>query len=106
MTTLLRSANATTCLVCLLSTEALKARTGLIKPAYVKFALIPSSQGTYSLGFEGETFDINDAALAVVLSLMKENAISIDDTPALLDHLKFLHMLYNHQALEFMDRAT
>jgi 50S ribosomal protein L16 3-hydroxylase len=87
-------------------TEALKARTGLIKPTYVKFALIPSSQSTYRLGFEGETFDINDAALALVLSLMKEDAVTMDDTPALLDHLELLHTLYNHQALEFMDRAT
>lgn len=87
-------------------TEALQARTGLIKPAYVKFALIPSSQGTYSLGFEGETFDINDAALAVVLNLMKEDAVTIDDTPELLDYLELLYTLYNHQALEFIDRAT
>lgn len=87
-------------------TEALQARAGLIKPAYVKFALIPSRKGTYSLGFEGETFDINDAALAVVLNLMKEDAVSTNDTPALLDHLELLHTLYNHQALEFMDRAT
>ena len=87
-------------------TEALQARTRLIKPAYVKFALIPSSQSTYRLGFEGKTFDINDAALAVVLSLMKEDAVTMDDTPALLDYLELLHTLYNHQALEFMDRAT
>ena len=87
-------------------TEALQAKTRLIKPTYVKFALIPSSQSTYRLGFEGKTFDINDAALAVVLSLMKEDAVTMDDTPALLDHLELLHTLYNHQALEFMDRAT
>ena len=87
-------------------TEALQARIRLIKPTYVKFALIPSSQSTYHLGFEGKTFDINDAALAVVLSLMKEDAVTMDDTPALLDHLELLHTLYNHQALEFMDWAT
>ncbi len=87
-------------------TEALQARSGLIKPAYVKFALTPSPKGTYTLGFEGETFDINDTALAVILSLMKEDAVTTDDTPALRDHLDLLHTLYKHQALEFIDRAT
>ena len=95
-------------------TEALQARAGLIKPAYVKFALIPSptpssppsSGGTYSLGFNRKTFDINDDALAVVLSLMKEDAVTTHDTPALLDHLDLLCTLYNHQALEFINRAT
>jgi 50S ribosomal protein L16 3-hydroxylase len=91
-------------------TEALQARAGLIKPAHVKFALTPSltpsSGGAYSLGFDRETFDINDAALAVILSLMKEDAVTTNDTPALLDHLDLLCTLYNHQALKFIDRAT
>ncbi len=87
-------------------TEALQARAGLIKPAYVKFALIPSPKGTYSLGFNRKTFDINDDALAVILSLMKEDAVTKNDTPALLDHLDLLFTLYNHQALEFINRAT
>ncbi|NQU72451.1 MAG: hypothetical protein HQ514_18015, partial [Rhodospirillales bacterium] len=91
-------------------TEALQARAGLIKPADVKFALTPSptpsSGSAYSLGFDRETFDINDAALAVILSLMKEDAVTTKDTPELLDHLDLLRTLYNHQALEFIDRAT
>jgi 50S ribosomal protein L16 3-hydroxylase len=91
-------------------TEALQARAGLIKPAYVKFALTPSptssTGGGYSLGFDRETFDINDDALAVILSLMKEAAVTTNDTPALLDHLDLLRTLYNHQALEFIDRAS
>ena len=87
-------------------TEALQARAGLIKPAHVKFALTPSPKGTYSLGFDRETFDTNDAALAVILSLMKEDAVTTNDTPELLDHLDLLRTLYNHQALEFIDRAT
>jgi 50S ribosomal protein L16 3-hydroxylase len=98
-------------------TEALQAGAGLIKPAYVKFALTPSSPqapphsppqssgGTYSLGFERETFDINDAALAVILSLMKEDAVTTHDTPELLAHLDLLRTLYNHQALEITDRS-
>ena len=91
-------------------TEALRARAGLIKPADVKFALTPSptpsSGGAYSLGFDRETFDIDDAALAVILSLMKEDAVTTNGTPELLDHLDLLRTLYNHQALEFIDRAT
>ena len=91
-------------------TEALQAKAGLIKPAYVKFALTPSlprtSGGAYSLGFDRETFDTSDAALAVILSLMKEDAVTLNDTPELLDHLDLLRTLYNHQALEFIDRAT
>ena len=87
-------------------TEALQARAGLIKPTHVKFALTPSPKGTYSLGFNRETFDINDDALAVILSLMKEDAVTTNDTPALLDHLDLLCTLYNHQALEFINGAT
>ncbi|MFT5485273.1 MAG: 50S ribosomal protein L16 3-hydroxylase [Paracoccaceae bacterium] len=95
-------------------TEALQAGAGLIKPAYVKFALVPSpapssahsSGSSYSLGFNCETFDIDDDALAVILSLMKEDAVTVHDTPALLDHLDLLCTLYNHQALEFIDGAT
>ena len=89
--------------------EALQAGAGLIKPASVKFALTPSpgsfSGTTYSLGFERETFAIDDAALAVILSLMKEQAVTAKDMPALLDHLDLLRTLYNHQALEFIDKA-
>ena len=87
-------------------TQALQAKPGLIKPTYVKFALTPSPKGAYSLGFDRETFDINNDALAIILSLMKENAVTTNDTPALLDHLDLLCTLYNHQALEFIDRAT
>jgi len=83
-----------------------EARAGLIKPAHVKFVLTPSHKGTYSLGFDRETFDTNDAALAVILSLMKEDAVLTNDTPELLDHLDLLRTLYNHQALEFVDGVT
>ncbi|WP_179954108.1 cupin domain-containing protein [Denitrobaculum tricleocarpae] len=83
-------------------TDALQAGTGLIKPAYVKFALIPSPRGRYSLGFNRKTFDIDEDALAVILSLMKEEAVTRNDTPALLDHPGLLRALYNQQALEFV----
>jgi 50S ribosomal protein L16 3-hydroxylase len=91
-------------------TEALQAGAGLIKPAYVKFALIPLpaplSESTYSLGFNRKTFEINDDVLAVILGLMKEDAVTTKGTPTLLDHLDLLCTLYNHQALEFINKAT
>jgi 50S ribosomal protein L16 3-hydroxylase len=87
-------------------TEALQENAGLIKPAYVKFALTPSSKGVYSLGFNHKTFEINGDSLAIILSLMKEDAVTTLATPTLHDHLDLLCMLYNHQALEFMDGAT
>ena len=86
-------------------TEALRATAGLIKPAHVKIALIPLANGTYSLGVNGSIFDITDDALAVILSLMKEDAVTPHDTPALLEHLDLLCALYNHLALEFIDWA-
>mgnify|MGYP006095404981 CR=1 FL=1 len=84
--------------------ETLQARADLIKPAYVKFALIPSSKGTYSLGFNHKTYDINEDALTIILSLMKEDAVAPSGTPELLFHLDLLCTLYNHQALEFIKR--
>jgi 50S ribosomal protein L16 3-hydroxylase len=84
--------------------KSLRAGAGLIKPAYIKFALTPSPKGAYRLGFDRQVFDINDDALTVVLSLMKEDAITTNDTPALLDHLDLLCTLYNHQALEFINK--
>ena len=36
---------------------------------------------------------------------MKEDAVTINDTPELLDHVDLLWTLYNHQALEFINRA-
>ena len=87
-------------------TEAVQVGRGLIKPAFVKFALTPSSGAGYNLGFDGEVFDINDDALAVILSLMTEEAVTHEGTPALLHHLDLLHRLYNHQALEFIDATA
>jgi hypothetical protein len=37
---------------------------------------------------------------------MKEDALTINDTPELIEHLDLLLTLYNHQALEFIDVAT
>ena len=48
-------------------------------------------------------FDIDDAALAVVLSLMQEEAVTAEAMPGLLDHLDLLRALYNRRALEFLD---
>jgi 50S ribosomal protein L16 3-hydroxylase len=87
-------------------TEALRKREGLIKPIYVKFALTPSPKDSYSLGFNHEVFNISEDALAVILSLMKEDAVTTNDTPALFGHLDLLRTLYNHQALEFINVAA
>ncbi|NKB19306.1 MAG: hypothetical protein GKS01_02070 [Alphaproteobacteria bacterium] len=84
-------------------TEKLKAGTRLIKPAYVKFALTPSPNDTYCLGFDRKTFEIKGDALVIILSLMKEDAVTIKDTPALLDQSDLLCALYNQQALEFIE---
>ena len=86
-------------------TEALQTRVGLIKPVYIKFALIPSSKGSYSLGFNCQIFDIHNDALIVILSLMKEDVVTINDMPAMLDHVDLLCTLYNHQAFEFINKA-
>lgn len=86
--------------------EALDAGTGLIKPVYVKFALIPTSGNNYRLGFNRQTFDIDQNALPVILSLMTEEVITTNSTPALHKHVDLLRMLYNLQALEFADPAT
>jgi len=87
-------------------TLALQAGAGLIKPAYVKFALIPSTRNAYNLGVNGKTFPIIDDALAVVLNLMKEDAVSTNEMPGIHDHLDLLCALYNHEALEFIDQAA
>ncbi len=87
-------------------TEALQTKAGIIKPAYVKFALSATPEGRYSLGFNCSSFNINDDALAVILSLMKEDAVTTMEMPALLDHLDLLCMLYNYQAIEFIDRVA
>lgn len=90
-------------------TDALESGAALFKPAYVKFALVPSlnspTGGPYSLGFDGMNFDINEEVLAVVLSLMKEDAVTRTNTPTLSDHLDLLCRLYNAQALEFRDEC-
>jgi 50S ribosomal protein L16 3-hydroxylase len=82
---------------------ALEAGAGLVKPAYAKFALVPTSGSAYRLGFNRETFDIAPDALDLILSLMKEEPITATDTPALRDHFDLLCRLYNDQALDLID---
>lgn len=86
--------------------ETLDAGVGLVKPIYVKFALIPSSGDTYRLGFNRQTLVIDQDALPIILSLMTEEAIATNNTPALHEHADLLRILYNLQALEFADPAT
>ena len=90
--------------------EVLDGGVGLVKPAYVKFALLPSAGASpsrgYRLGFNRETFDVNDDALLVILDLMTERVITAGDSPALRDHFDLLCTLYNLQALELVSRET
>lgn len=83
--------------------NAVRDGTGLIKPAYVKFALVPMPGGAYALGFNRETFVIADDAIAIILRLMREDPVSVADEPALPDQLGLLHALYNADALEFTE---
>jgi 50S ribosomal protein L16 3-hydroxylase len=92
----------------LLSADALEASlkegAGLIKPEYVKFAITESSSGRFYLGFDTQSFAIDESLLSVIQLFMKEDMVSVESYPALLDHpatQEFLLELYNHQALEF-----
>lgn len=82
---------------------ALQAAGGVVKPAYVKFALVPSATDSYSLGVHGRAFAIGADALPVVLALMTEDPVTVAGTPGLMDHADLLHALHSLQALEFAD---
>ena len=92
-------------LSCEAFTERLKNGAGLIKPEYVKFALTSSPNGEYHLGFEGQSFILDDRQLPVVQYLMNEQDVTKKGFPDLLEHpdvLELLCDLYNHQVMEFL----
>lgn len=75
----------------------------LIKPHYVKFALT-FEDGTFTLGFDGHSFSLDEPALALIQALMKERPVNTVNTAALLTapaNARLLCTLYNHEALEF-----
>lgn len=87
----------------------LKQGSTLSKPEYVKFAITETPPGKFILGFEGQSFILEQAQLAVIEILMGGQAISADTSPELLDHpaaLDLLRRLYNHQGLEIRPSCT
>ena len=84
--------------------KALKEGTGLIKPEYVKFAITASSSGGFFLGFDSQSFTLDERLFSLIQIFMKEDIVTAKSYPELFDHpatLEFLLELYNHQALEF-----
>lgn len=78
---------------------------GLIKPAYVKFAVTASPSGQFCLGFDCHSFFLDKGLLLLVRDFMGENVVTATDRPETLDDpatFEFLLELYNHQALEFL----
>jgi len=84
--------------------EKLKEGARLIKPPYVKFAITPSPSGTFYLGFDRQSFILDERLFSLIQKFMKEESVNATSHPALLDHpatLECLLALYNHEALEF-----
>ncbi len=82
---------------------ALQAADGVIKPAFVKFVLVPSSgpssEGAYTLGVNQRIFTLDQDGLAVILKLMAEEPVPSD---GLGDQFDLLSALYNCHALNFI----
>jgi 50S ribosomal protein L16 3-hydroxylase len=75
----------------------------LIKPEYVKFAITMMNSGNFQIGFDNQSFALQEAQLSVVQEFMKEEVVNLKNTPSLFDDpatLELLLDLYNHQALE------
>lgn len=86
----------------------LKAGSELFKPEYVKFAVTTTEGGKFCLGFDSQSFTLDERLMPTILVLMKEEKISIASNPNLFDQpatVEFLCELYNHQALEFLGDA-
>ena len=85
----------------------MKAGRQIIKPTFVRFALLRSigliDDKSYVLGVNRHTFEISNDALPVIQALMSETRISLGNTPALADQIDLLNALYNIQALEFIN---
>ncbi len=85
----------------------LREGVGLIKPAYVKFAITASPSGQLCLGFDRHSFILDDHLLPLIRHLMREDVVTATADPEVLDlpaALDLLLELYNHQALEFTAR--
>lgn len=82
----------------------LKMGATLIKPDYVKFALTEAAPDQFILGFDGQSFILEQGQLPIIQTLMNEQAVIASSVRELLNHpatLELLGALYNHQGLEF-----
>ncbi len=87
--------------------SCLKQGAKLIKPAYVKLALTGTSSDTLHLGVDNHSFTLTNDLHPLVHSIRNEEPISMETNPSILGHspsLGFLLELFNHQALEFLDK--
>ncbi|WP_085906491.1 cupin domain-containing protein [Kiloniella majae] len=78
----------------------------LIKPEYVKFAITSSPTGGFCLGFDSQSFTLDERMFPLVQLFMKEEVVNSKTYPGLFSesaYMEFLLELYNHQALEFLD---
>ncbi|MFD2204734.1 cupin domain-containing protein [Kiloniella antarctica] len=78
----------------------------LIKPEYVKFAITTSSTGGFCLGFDSQSFTLDERLFPLIKMFMKEEVVNSKSYPDLFAepaYLEFLLELYNHQALEFAE---
>ncbi len=76
----------------------------LIKPNNIKFSMTSCHDGNFLLGFNAQSFDLDEALFDLVHRLMKGDAIDTRSHPEILSHaasIDLLLELYNHQALEF-----
>jgi 50S ribosomal protein L16 3-hydroxylase len=75
----------------------------LIKPEHVKFAITTANSGSFQLGFDNQSFALQEVLLPIVQEFMKEELVNLKNAPGLFNDpatLEFLLDLYNHQALE------
>ncbi len=82
----------------------LRQGSSLYKPAYVKFAVTGSPCDGFYLGFDSQSFALDERLYPLVCALMEEHPVSMANHPTMGDHPStsgFLLALYNHQALEF-----
>jgi len=89
--------------------EALKIRLhndcALVKPEYVKFAVVYGDKGKTYLGFEHHSFVIDDILKPIIDGFTNEQKVSASSFPGLFENPKNLEIileLYNHYALEFI----
>ncbi|WP_419903136.1 JmjC domain-containing protein [Kiloniella sp.] len=78
----------------------------LVKPEYVKFAITTSSSGGFCLGFDSQSFTLDERLFPLMQKFMKEEVVNSKTYPDLFSepaYLEFLLELYNHSALEFAD---